>query len=226
MHHRSVPAATMTLPAKPLSTSQSSQSASGRPAATAGPAAVISIRDLKAHCSTCSMRELCLPVGLDRRGHEADRRALSTASSSRRATRFTARASRSRSLYAIRLGSLKTTVLAEDGREQVVGLPHAGRHHRSRRHRHRPSTAARRSRWRTPRSACCRSSGWRISRANVPHAAAQPPSVPVARDLARPQHHAAARQHARRGAPRGLPAQSSPTAIGRAATRRPNSCCA
>ena len=26
-------------------------------------AAVISMRDLKAHCSTCSLRELCLPVG-------------------------------------------------------------------------------------------------------------------------------------------------------------------
>ena len=40
-------------------------------AATASPASmrgvggsVVSIRDLKAHCSTCSMRELCLPVGL------------------------------------------------------------------------------------------------------------------------------------------------------------------
>ena len=36
-------------------------------------------------------------------------------------TRCIAPASRSHALYAIRLGSLKTTVLAEDGREQVSG---------------------------------------------------------------------------------------------------------
>src|SRR3974390_452470 len=55
---------TMTMPAKPLSTTLPA-SASGRPAAPPGPAAGLSIRDLKAHCSTCSLRELCLPVGLD-----------------------------------------------------------------------------------------------------------------------------------------------------------------
>lgn len=30
--------------------------------------AVISIRELKAHCNGCSVRELCLPVGVDREG--------------------------------------------------------------------------------------------------------------------------------------------------------------
>ena len=34
------------------------------PDTTGHTAPVISIRDLKSHCATCSMRELCLPVGL------------------------------------------------------------------------------------------------------------------------------------------------------------------
>ena len=92
------------------------------PVAGGGLAPVISIRDLKAHCSTCSMRELCLPVGPRCRGHAAGRRAARHPRSSckkgdalyRAGEPFTA-------LYAVRLGSLKTTVLAEDGREQVSG---------------------------------------------------------------------------------------------------------
>ena len=115
------PPATMTLPAKPLSTSHPSQPASSRPAAAAASAAVISIRDLKAHCSTYSLRELCLPVGLapeDLKQVDAlvnHRIKLKKGDSLYRAGEPFG------SLFAIRLGSLKTTVLAEDGREQVSG---------------------------------------------------------------------------------------------------------
>jgi CRP/FNR family transcriptional regulator len=110
----------MTMPAKPLSTTPAA-SATGRTATPAGPAAVISIRDLKAHCSTCSLRELCLPVGLapeDLKQVDAlvnHRIKLKKGDSLYRAGEPFG------SLYAIRLGSLKTTVLAEDGREQVSG---------------------------------------------------------------------------------------------------------
>jgi CRP/FNR family transcriptional regulator len=82
---------------------------------------VISIRDLKTHCMTCSMRELCLPVGLEREAmHQLDQLVGNRKRFKRGETiygvgdAFTA-------LYAIRLGSCKTTVLAEDGREQVAG---------------------------------------------------------------------------------------------------------
>jgi CRP/FNR family transcriptional regulator, anaerobic regulatory protein len=67
------------------------------------------------------MRELCLPVGL---GPEAMNQ-LDALVSSR--TRFKKGASLYRvgepftALYAIRIGSCKTTVLAEDGREQIAG---------------------------------------------------------------------------------------------------------
>jgi CRP/FNR family transcriptional regulator len=82
---------------------------------------VISLHALKTRCSNCSMRELCLPIGLD---HDALRKLDDIVTNRVRLKKgevlyrtgdsFTA-------LYAIRTGSCKTTVLAEDGREQVAG---------------------------------------------------------------------------------------------------------
>jgi CRP/FNR family transcriptional regulator len=84
-------------------------------------AAVISIRELKTHCMSCSLRELCLPLGLsldEMKQLDAlvgNRVRLKKGDSLyRTGDPFTA-------LYAVRVGSLKTTVLAEDGREQVAG---------------------------------------------------------------------------------------------------------
>ncbi len=109
----------MTLPAKPFSAHSTAAAAQRGP--SAAPAPVISIRDLKTHCSTCSMRELCLPVGLNPDEVKqvdalvGNRVKLKKGDSLYRAgDTFSA-------LYAVRLGSLKTTVLAEDGREQVSG---------------------------------------------------------------------------------------------------------
>jgi CRP/FNR family transcriptional regulator, anaerobic regulatory protein len=88
---------------------------------TAHPAVLVSIRHLKTHCNSCSVREVCLPVGLE---PDAVRQldAMMTGQTRfkkgdtlyRAGERFTA-------LYAIRLGSCKTTTLAEDGREQITG---------------------------------------------------------------------------------------------------------
>ena len=82
---------------------------------------VISIRDLKAHCASCSMRELCLPIGLTPDAmRELDalitiRRHFKKGESVfRSGDRFAA-------LYAIRSGSCKVSVPTEDGREQVSG---------------------------------------------------------------------------------------------------------
>jgi CRP/FNR family transcriptional regulator len=82
---------------------------------------VISIRDLRARCAQCSMRELCLPVGLT--PHELEQ--VDSAVASRRRLRKGEALYRNgeafAALYAIRVGSLKTVVMAEDGREQVAG---------------------------------------------------------------------------------------------------------
>jgi CRP/FNR family transcriptional regulator len=82
---------------------------------------VISIRDLKTHCMTCSMRELCLPVGLEREAmHQLDQ-LVSDRRRFKRGEMIYGAGEAFAALYAIRLGSCKTTVLAEDGREQVAG---------------------------------------------------------------------------------------------------------
>ncbi|MDH4180717.1 MAG: fumarate/nitrate reduction transcriptional regulator Fnr [Betaproteobacteria bacterium] len=89
--------------------------------ATPHAAPVISIRDLKSHCTSCSMRELCLPVGLG----PDDLKLLDSVIGSRARLKKGESLYRAgepfHALYAVRLGSLKTTVLAEDGREQVAG---------------------------------------------------------------------------------------------------------
>ncbi len=81
---------------------------------------------LKIACSTCNLRELCLPVGLlpaelariesvlDTRRHVGRREALY-----RQGDPFT-------SLYAIRTGVFKTRAGHADGRDQVTGFQMAG----------------------------------------------------------------------------------------------------
>ena len=221
------PANPMTLPAKPIPaaakpTGTSATRAGGNEGARAP---VISIRDLKAHCSTCSMRELCLPVGLDRRRTAAGRRPCSATGSSCKQGRLAV--SRRRGVLVAVRGAHR---LAQDhgagrGRARAgFRLPHARRHHRPRRHRHRPPRLpGGRARGHRGLRAAVRAA--RGTRAQHAGAAAQPLPVPVARDLARPQHHAAARQHARRGAARRVPAQPLRALPHAAATRRPSSCC-
>ncbi len=86
----------------------------------------ITLRDIKAHCLTCSVRELCLPVGVDREGVDqidalvTDRVHLKKGDTLYRAGEPFA------ALHAIRIGSCKTTVLSEKGYEQVAGYHMVG----------------------------------------------------------------------------------------------------
>ncbi|MCL4763003.1 MAG: fumarate/nitrate reduction transcriptional regulator Fnr [Burkholderiales bacterium] len=92
------------------------------PSATpAHSAPVISIRDLKSHCSTCTMRELCLPVGLDAEDLKQLDHVIGSRVRLKKGESLYRAGEPFHALYAVRLGSLKTTVLAEDGREQVAG---------------------------------------------------------------------------------------------------------
>jgi CRP/FNR family transcriptional regulator, anaerobic regulatory protein len=84
-------------------------------------APVISIHDPKIRCHTCSMRDLCLPAAFT--GDQMNQfdalvahrtKVMKGESLYRAGEPFHA-------LYAIRSGSVKTTVLGEDGREQVTG---------------------------------------------------------------------------------------------------------
>jgi CRP/FNR family transcriptional regulator len=82
---------------------------------------VVSLRELKTHCSTCSMRELCLPVGLSGEDLKAVDAAVGSRTRLKKGESLYRAGDAFQALFAVRLGTLKTTVLAEDGREQVAG---------------------------------------------------------------------------------------------------------
>ncbi|AZD02326.1 MULTISPECIES: fumarate/nitrate reduction transcriptional regulator Fnr [Pseudomonas] len=81
---------------------------------------------LKAACANCSVLELCLPLGLS--GPEIER--LDTLIVQRFKVKKGAALYRTgdplRSLYAVRIGSFKTSMVSIDGREQVTGFQISG----------------------------------------------------------------------------------------------------
>lgn len=88
--------------------------------------AAIRIEPFKVACSSCNLRELCLPVGmgndqLDRLDELVDQRR----SIPRGEPLFRA-GDAFQSLFAVRTGFFKTCVASEDGREQVTGFQMAG----------------------------------------------------------------------------------------------------
>jgi len=83
-------------------------------------------QSIKVACSNCNLRELCMPLGLNEDELKrlddlvAARRKISRGDILyRNGEKFSA-------LYAIRTGFFKTTVAAEDGRDQVTGFQMAG----------------------------------------------------------------------------------------------------
>jgi CRP/FNR family transcriptional regulator len=81
---------------------------------------------LRIACSSCNLRELCLPVDLD--GREMQRLdALTSIKHTFRRGEYLYRSGEPfRALFAIRTGFFKTQVLHEDGREQVTGFQMPG----------------------------------------------------------------------------------------------------
>lgn len=73
-------------------------------------------------CSNCSLRELCLPVGLSEAEIEQMDSLVYTRRRIRAGTTLYHSEERFQSLYAVRSGFFKTSVLHEDGREQVTGF--------------------------------------------------------------------------------------------------------
>jgi CRP/FNR family transcriptional regulator len=85
-------------------------------------AKVINITNLKAACHDCSLRSLCLPLGLG----ESDMQVLESAIKSRRRLKKGDLLYRVgdpfRALFAIRTGSTKTCEIAADGSVQITGF--------------------------------------------------------------------------------------------------------
>ncbi|HTQ73260.1 MAG TPA: fumarate/nitrate reduction transcriptional regulator Fnr [Burkholderiales bacterium] len=77
-------------------------------------------------CSTCGLRELCLPCGLA--GHAADRidDMVYTRRRVKRGEHLYRAGDKFGSIYAVRSGFFKTVQTLEDGREQVTGFHMSG----------------------------------------------------------------------------------------------------
>jgi len=103
------------------------KSTTNSPARPAAPAAPLGKGEsVKIACSSCNLRELCLPVGLS----PADLEQLDNLVSKRRTVVRGDTLFRSgdvfESVYAVRTGFFKTSVALEDGRDQVTGFQMAG----------------------------------------------------------------------------------------------------
>ena len=88
---------------------------------TATPAPVINLRDIRTHCLNCSVRELCLPVGVDKEGLQQIDSLVTDRVHLRKGDTLYRAGDPFSALHAIRVGSCKTTVLGEKGHEQVAG---------------------------------------------------------------------------------------------------------
>jgi CRP/FNR family transcriptional regulator len=92
-----------------------------RNAERAMPPQVVPYCDLKAHCNSCCLHELCLTTGLELEPtHLLDGIVSNRARVKRRDSLYRT-GDPFNAVYAIRLGTFKTLVLAEDGREQITG---------------------------------------------------------------------------------------------------------
>jgi CRP/FNR family transcriptional regulator, anaerobic regulatory protein len=82
----------------------------------------VDIHQLRTACSICSLRELCLPAGLGARELEQVDRLVNRRQAVRSGETLYRAGSELRSVYAIRSGFMKSSVLLDDGREQVTGF--------------------------------------------------------------------------------------------------------
>ena len=85
-----------------------------------------SLRPLKVACSSCNLRELCLPVGFS--GPDLARLDMLVATRRQvpRGQMLFRIGDPFQAVYAVRTGFFKTRVSAEDGRDQVTGFQMAG----------------------------------------------------------------------------------------------------
>ncbi len=89
-------------------------------------ATAVNLAHLRVACSNCNLRELCLPVGLSGIEMAKVEQLVATRRRIRRGDALFRAGDRFESLYALRLGFLKSTLMSTDGREQVTGFHMAG----------------------------------------------------------------------------------------------------
>jgi CRP/FNR family transcriptional regulator len=81
---------------------------------------------IKAACSTCNLRELCMPVDLSSSDLDRIDNIIQKRKRVKRGEQLFRNGDSFHALYAIRTGFFKTSVSSTDGREQVTGFQMAG----------------------------------------------------------------------------------------------------
>ena len=90
------------------------------------PTIALNLAALRGACANCSMRELCLPVGLDPTEIATLDRLITRRQSLSRGDHLYRIGEDFEALYAVRRGFFKTLMLHDDGREQVTGFQMTG----------------------------------------------------------------------------------------------------
>lgn len=89
---------------------------------TAVPASPLDLGQLKRVCSTCSLGELCLPMGLDHADISRLEDIVATRGPLHEGDHLFRVGEPFRALYAVRSGHVKTYLVDDDGGEQVLGF--------------------------------------------------------------------------------------------------------
>lgn len=84
------------------------------------------VQSIKVACSSCNLRELCLPMGLNQQELDKLDHVISTRKRIKRGTSLFSAGDKFTSLYAVRSGFFKTCVTTADGRDQVTGFQMMG----------------------------------------------------------------------------------------------------
>lgn len=88
--------------------------------------APIRLEPFKVACSSCNLRELCMPVGMSNEQLERLDAIVATRRAVPRGEALFRTGDSFGALYAVRTGFFKTCVSSEDGRDQVTGFQMAG----------------------------------------------------------------------------------------------------
>ena len=86
----------------------------------------INSHNIKIACSNCNLRELCMPLGLNREELDQIDTVVNMRRKVKKGSLLFHNGDKFTSLYAIRIGFFKSFVASEDGHEQVTGFQMAG----------------------------------------------------------------------------------------------------
>jgi CRP/FNR family transcriptional regulator, anaerobic regulatory protein len=87
---------------------------------------VIKAEQLKTACSSCNLRELCLPIGLSEGDMVKIDQLIQNRRSIKKGESLIRQGDHFSSVYAVRVGFFKTIVNTDDGRDQITGFQMSG----------------------------------------------------------------------------------------------------